>query len=191
MFARKLNPFLNFSDTIQSSLTPEQFQERYKFITEIVYPSIILKTNDTLKKRNDYWNKHKKLSSDLPVGTIVMVKQAKQFNKLESAFIGPYRIVNAVNGHAYKLADAVGTILPRNFKKQQLKVVLSNELTTHNYVEAIIGHRMNDQGNTEYLVHWFGYPIDESTWEPASSFDDPSVISAYRNSVGSDVNNSP
>ena len=190
MFARNLNSFSNFSATIQSSLTPEQFQERYKFITEIVYPSIVLKTNDTLKKRNNNWNKCKKLSSDLPIGTVVMVKQAKQFNKLESAYIGPYRIVHVARGHAYKLADAVGAILPRNFKKQQLKVVLSNELTTRNYVEAIIGHRTNEQGNTEYLVHWFGYPIDESTWEPASSFDDPSVISAYRNSVGSDVNNS-
>jgi hypothetical protein len=33
-------------------------------------------------------------------------------------------------------------------------------------VEEIIGKRLNHKGQTQYLIKWEGYSIEDSTWEP-------------------------
>lgn len=54
-------------------------------------------------------------------------------------------------------------------------------------LKKILAHRINDRKETEYKVQWFSYPTDEATWKPAKNFDDPSIISDYRLSLGRDV----
>ena len=36
-------------------------------------------------------------------------------------------------------------------------------------VEEIIGKRLNQKGQTQYLIKWQGYSLKESTWEPAEN----------------------
>ena len=84
------------------------------------------------------WNKKHNIIQNFPIGTIVMIKQPRQFNKFDLAYLGPYRIVSIGKNNTFKLADATGSILPRNFKKQQMKPVISEELTNHHYVEKIL-----------------------------------------------------
>jgi len=33
-------------------------------------------------------------------------------------------------------------------------------------VEEVIGKRLNHKGQTQYLIKWEGYPVEDSTWEP-------------------------
>jgi hypothetical protein len=37
-------------------------------------------------------------------------------------------------------------------------------------VETIINHRVLPDGSLQFLTHWKGFPIGESTWEPVRSF---------------------
>lgn len=36
-------------------------------------------------------------------------------------------------------------------------------------MEAILDRRLNEAGVEEFLIHWKGYSLDESTWEPESN----------------------
>ena len=49
-------------------------------------------------------------------------------------------------------------------------------------VEAIIDERFRGKGakkQHEYLIHWRGYKASLSSWEPAESIEDESLISAF------------
>lgn len=39
-------------------------------------------------------------------------------------------------------------------------------------VEDILDRRLNDSGIEEFLIHWKGYSLEESTWEPETHLDD-------------------
>ena len=51
-------------------------------------------------------------------------------------------------------------------------------------VEDIIGKRLNQKGLTQYLIKWEGYPVDESTWEPAENLHKiKSLIRIYEENI--------
>lgn len=66
------------------------------------------------------------------------------------------------------------------------------------FIEAILGHHLSDPRTHGkgigkkpvmlYKVKWEGY--EEPTWEPIESFEDPSIVMAYRRRVGLDGNGS-
>lgn len=51
-------------------------------------------------------------------------------------------------------------------------------------VEDIIGKRTTQKGQTQYLIKWEGYPVDESTWEPAENLNKiKSLIRLYEENI--------
>lgn len=49
-------------------------------------------------------------------------------------------------------------------------------------IERILAKRTLKDKQVEYLVHWKGFSIDESTWEPAKRFEED-YCQAYCNSL--------
>ena len=46
--------------------------------------------------------------------------------------------------------------------------------------EKILRHRVQN-GQTQYLVKWSGYPTSEATWEPEENLFDPRLLENYQN----------
>lgn len=46
------------------------------------------------------------------------------------------------------------------------------------YVEKILDHKV-ENNETLFLVKWLDYGEELNSWEPSSSFDDPSILDAY------------
>ena len=74
MFARKLNPFNNFSSATLSAPSSEEVEKRAQFIQNILFPSIAKHSNNVIAQRNKSWNARKNTIEILPVGTVVMVR---------------------------------------------------------------------------------------------------------------------
>ena len=49
-------------------------------------------------------------------------------------------------------------------------------------VDRIIAKR-GSGSRTQYLILWKGYPLESSTWEPASSVDAPQALAEFNESV--------
>ena len=61
-----------------------------------------------------------------------------------------------------------GTPLPLFYHR---RTVLDDQMQPDEYiVEKILRHRTKPDGTHEFLTHWRGYPVEESTWEPPNHF---------------------
>lgn len=125
LFARKLNHFKSYDDCESLMPTNEMIQERLKFIENVLFPSVDKKMQTKIEKRNKYWNKKHQLV-DYSIGSTVMAKNLLSVNKLDSPYLGPYKIIRKTRGNAYILMDSAGTVLERRFPPDQLKKVNCN-----------------------------------------------------------------
>lgn len=128
-------------------------------------------------------NKHRRqlLQNALPPGATVMLKDMLRSNKFEPKYVGPYTVMRRTRAGTYVVRDATGDMLDRHVPADQLILVSrkprASDLANNTYeVEAVLSHR-GQPGNYEYEVKWTGYP--KPTWEPATSFLDNAVITAY------------
>ena len=137
-----------------------------------------------------YANRSRNLKKSFEVGQEVLLStsnlklhfQAKDKNKLQPLFIGPFRIVEKLSDVAYRLElpesmrvhDVFNVSMLREYHKPLVApntrpdpVVLpdGNEVFE---VESLI-RRRGQGSSTQYLVKWVGYPSYESTWEDRSS----------------------
>ena len=115
----------------------------------------------------------------------------QSLGKLQSRFIGPFRITEKVSRAAYKLQLPEGWKIHPVFHVSLLKKWYAStwsvpanapipELeasTEPSYqIEKILRWRWVGRGRRryrEFLVTWSGYPLEEAQWIPASNFDDP------------------
>jgi hypothetical protein len=112
--------------------------------------------------------------------------------KLLPKFIGPYKVVQAINDVAFKLSlpttlsrlhpvfhvSLLKPYLPSGFV-QPPAPILDDEGDIVYYVDFLLDKRTKKLGRktiTEYLVKWKGYDHDHNTWEPASNIMDPDLI---------------
>jgi hypothetical protein len=140
----------------------------------------------------------------LSTRNIALLGDAKRTRKFTSRFIGPYPVIQVVNKNAYKLSlpptmrnhpvfnvswlkkyhDGTAEFPDRPVSQSRPPPESldqrGNELWE---VQGILDHR-TVRGRLEYLVEWRGYPVEESTWEPARSVleDAPSVVDHYNTS---------
>jgi hypothetical protein len=110
MFARKLNPFNDFSVTTLTSPSAEEVEKRASFINDIVFPSVSEHVKNVVTKRNKNWNASKNIVPALPIGTVVMARIPGKRPKLKPPFVGPYRVIRRTRGGTYLLADANGVL---------------------------------------------------------------------------------
>ena len=119
-------------------------------------------------------------------------------SKLRRRFAGPFKIIQRVGNQAYKLQLPDSWRIHNVFHVSLLKRWIAQHYRTAEAtaqpeldldldqpkefeVEKIIRKRRVLKRNGrlshyEYLTMWTGYPIEEATWEPATSFTDATVL---------------
>jgi hypothetical protein len=148
---------------------------------EVLYPEIRARADDKRATMAITVNKKRMQHVlDFAVGDTVMVVDERRNSKLDPVYEGPFKIasMDERNG-TYRLTDMVGVLLKTIYPSQKLKMIapiLDDE--EHYVVESIVDHR-GSANKRQYLVKWKGYSSDENTWEPASVFDSPVMISDY------------
>ena len=196
MFARLMNSFKDYRNVSTPLLSNDEviINNRLNEINSIIYPSIQEVQKETINKRNEYWNASHNLIPNFPIGSMVMVKHnnAKTFQPI---YLGPYLVVKHSKGGSYQLADFYKNVLPRKFSPAMLKLVTGDTLTKQFYVDNIVDIDNSDEEHPLFKVRWFGYPPSADSWEPLTSFDNPSFPLIFLNNTesnfkkGSDVNN--
>jgi hypothetical protein len=103
--------------------------------------------------------------------------RAKNAHKLQSPYIGPYRILKQISPVAFRLDlpknleihDVFYSGLLKKYVGEPPKftppapVILSDNSTGF-IVEALLRHRKK-KNSYEYLVKWEGYPEHDSSWD--------------------------
>lgn len=132
-------------------------------------------------------------------------------SKLTSKWSGPYRVVERVDQHTYRLRDASNRVLPDLVNVRRLKhsVERPAELTftpeapedqpatppeessedsgseggeEFFKVEAILQRRRAEQGGFDYYVKWTGYSEDDNSWVHESDFNNKELINEFNRS---------
>jgi hypothetical protein len=107
---------------------------------------------------------------------------ARPSNKLDSVFLGPYRILEKIGSHAVRLdfpasikihpvvhvsllKKYVANSIPSRLPTPPPPVLIAN--TRHYEVERILDSRRY-YGKIQYLIQWKNYDASNNSWEPAS-----------------------
>lgn len=141
--------------------------------------------NDTINRRrivNDKYNR-KRFEPEIPnfiVGSYVMVSSVGHVPKLVSNWTGPYRVVEVVNSHIYKVQDllkedrfltvhAARMLTFRNdFLHTEIGVKEQAAYFKSGFeVNAILDCRQGDALSFEVWINWLGFDTMDNTWEDA------------------------
>lgn len=111
------------------------------------------------------------------------IRTTRPTKKLDHRFLGPFKIIEKLSSHAYRLELPSTMRIHNVFHAQLLEPYLENTIPNRAQeppppvevegqeeyeVEAILDHRTNQRRKEplQYLVKWLGY--NEQTWEPPS-----------------------
>jgi hypothetical protein len=188
MFARELHGFNEFS-TEKEAMSIQQWKDYQKKVMSIIYPAINLRVREVKEKMIESVDQsHRVLPADsFPVDAVVMLKDPKKQDKREPHYVGPYRILEKDrNGNCVLKEDFQdGATLDRHVPPDQLKLLSTHKTEQPSradddiyIVKKILEHKGNP-GDYSYLIHWKGYSIEESTWEPAENILDSGCVKAY------------
>ena len=189
MFGRNPNDFEDFSqekDKPTEEKINKDLQNKLKFMTEIVYPAVYEQVKRVTNKQKERFDANHKIVK-IPVNATVMILVTEKQSKLDPHYKGFYKVVNITKGGAYVLRNEKGFIEPRNYPPSLLKVVSDKIIPKEEKyyeVEAIIGHKKDENNNYLYRCRWLNYDESEDSWEPAENFTDPKFITEYWKRIG-------
>jgi len=169
------------------------------------------------KHMTDQYNRHHRNVS-FEVGDLVYVDSENLRpssgvrNKLSPKFHGPYKIISRPSPLNYYLDLPPGSRVhpvfhvsklrnhvyrdPGSFPLQEDPVAPPAPLVSDNMkyyeeeyeVERIVRHKNQPDGSVSYLVKWYGYPEDQSTWQTAEDLtNSPDVLREYHSTGGSQI----
>ncbi|KAJ2797301.1 hypothetical protein H4R20_005232 [Coemansia guatemalensis] len=131
----------------------------------------------------DFNKKHP--AADLQHGDhMVLIDHAAGKHKVVP--MGPFHIQTVAQNGGYTLewddtADAPEPLMGTFKTHHLIPVDKAMRLPDDVYeVDFIHNHRLRVGKVPLYLVHWRGYRAQHDTWEPATNFDDPSLVTAYQ-----------
>ena len=168
-----------------AKLSLEQWIEHSKKLHEILFPAV----RERVKLRQDatadrFSKTHTMSPRELPIGTLVAVKDVHRQTKLESPMLAPYTVHSKSDHGGYILRDNAGGILNRPVPIEHIRPLYNAKRPTPTieqgsdcYVDFILNHRMGKDHRDEYLIKWMG--TDEKTWVPASDIADYNLIHEY------------
>ena len=122
----------------------------------------------------------------IPVGTTVMLKDITRKEKDHPPYVGEYTILSVNNQHRYTIKNNhTGEIYNYPIDRANIKPMKYAIPTTEfggrfAFVDYIIDDRVDDIGNTEYLVRWTGQNSDRDSWVPLNNITDPALITDYQ-----------
>lgn len=189
MFGRNPNDFVDFGkekDNATAEKIREDLKGKIKRMTEIVYPAVYENVKHvTEKQKKSFDTSHKMI--DLKPGSTVMILVTEKQNKLDPKYKGFYTVVRKTAANTYVLKNEKGFLEPRNYPPSLLKKV-SDKISEHKdeffEVEAIIGHKKDDNNKYMYRCKWFDYDESYDSWEPEDNFTDPKFIKEYWQRIG-------
>lgn len=173
--------------------------ERFKYLQEQIKHA---------RAQNKRQYDRKRRLQNFKVGDLVLLsarnyKGARTSAKLDNRWLGPFKVAAKVNDNAYKLHLPESYRIHDVINVEYLKPFYTSEeastsqlqptqspvsdivLDDNGYTyEAILDERMvkDKQGITSkhYRIKWIGWPIGDSTWEPAAEVEsDPAFTTMY------------
>jgi len=172
----------------------------------------ILSIQRTMKSRLEearkyqakYYNKRRKPLTLSPGQKVLLsskhIKTIRPSKKLDSRYLGPYEVLEAVGSSAYRLKIPaekkihpvfhVSLLEPVSDKKSPYRGeeefgddgIDLNDPDVYE-VERIDGQQLSKDGIWKYKVIWKGYPESEASWEPAENITE-AAMKEYRRKSG-------
>ena len=192
VFARKANDFEDYSNVQENPLDLMHLRRRLNYMNELVYPSVVEKSAEVHRARNEYFKKRNHIIVDqFAPGAIVMVRDETRNDKNSPRYEGPFTIVRRNKGGVYVLRNNLDEefVRPPNVLKlvhHDLKVSGLPGIAAE--VDKILAHK-EVEGETHYLVHWKKLSSTLNQWVPHSEFMDIGPILLYHKclSDGKDI----
>ncbi|XP_073363438.1 uncharacterized protein [Aegilops tauschii subsp. strangulata] len=149
------------------------------------------------QERMKYYADKKRKETEFSVGDMVYLKlqpyrhtslSLHRHLKLHSKFYGPFRVLERIGNHAYKLLLPEGCMLHNTFHVSQLKKHIGPTVVPSRHLslvgpdgvikvepEAILERKLipRPQGKisipvVRWLVKWVNMPVEEATWEDSA-----------------------
>ena len=168
LFGVDINAFANYDKATAKLLTHQQLTERHCHIADLIRPGAAAHFRKAQQARTDAANARLRLTSNIPTGTMVMLKDPTRSSKHEPPWIGPFRVVERSKGGNYTLQGLDYSLYHQRPPRDRLKVIDAKADISLNdiyFVETILDHRQGKQGY-EYLIKWQNFPTSDNSWEP-------------------------
>jgi hypothetical protein len=199
MFAREnpvLGPWGQQASESEETATVDQWKFFQRQVLDLIYPAIFKRTLEVKKRMTQAVDRKRRIiaADSFPPGSLVALIDPKKQNKRDAKYVIRYTVVrHDRNGLAViREAQSDGKIVERKVPFDQLKQLPASDSNAASdgspepepsdseayQVERILKHR-GSPGSYQYLVLWKGYPVEQATWEPQSSFLDTECIRDY------------
>ena len=178
-------------DCNKSLERPEEMEIRQKEIKHLI--ENIHKTLDTnqdvsqekQKKLQD--NRNRIAKENLQINSWVLIKKMNIISKLESRYIGPYKVLGQDKFDNYILQYATGGKLNTPIPLEHLKPIPTPKDKSYE-IKRIIKER-EVKGKKEYLVEW--KELEDQTWVPVDKFDSMTLVNRFIKQSRADVPTGP
>ena len=177
MFGHQLNIPKDYTSFVSGKII--DINQLTHFQDAIIHSTIIRNLSDyqfEMKKRFDDKNR---LVNFRP-GDSVLIRMTPMPPKDQCQFNGPYTINCITTGGSVVLQTGEGEVLPHKYALVQLHCLDSDLNWNPEYfkIDFIYDHRKWN-GQTEYKVHWWGYPESADLWVTKEDFGDQSYPKVY------------
>ena len=181
-YARRANPLTKYNDLTgeYTPLSHAQLLERLSYMEQLVFPAVAESSRASRSRLEQKYNVSHTMTS-FPTGGFVMIRKEQRGSKADAPLKGPFMIVHRTRGGTYVLMSEDKKVLPRNYSPNQLLLVqLPLGLPDSYEIDQIVSHYFDPKTKKfSFLTRWVGYSSEHDTWEPPSSFNDPSFIRKY------------
>jgi len=187
MFGRQPKPTPTATNisapTVLTEDNAETWKEHIQQLIDEVHPAILESTYRTVDRMKRNHKKYRRIVTELPIGTKVMVKRTNRTSKAMPIYHGPFTVIQR-SGNSYTLIDTTGALHPSKIPIQRLKRLQDDEsadIPTFE-VEKILLHR-GAGSSREYLVKWKGFSDKENSWVKVHDFNETDAITDYHKGI--------
>jgi len=191
MYGRECNGFNDYTKSKYDQEVVNETQElenRVKQLKELEVEQVkaIKNIEKSQEQQKINQNNAHRITEDLvPIGTKVYVSVMGLHDKLYPKYRGPFTVVGHTNKGNYWVENILHEKMKDAFPLSRLKLVVDGDEEDKKLegnffrVQKIIGHRLNDKNEYEYLTKWKDFPERYNSWEPAENFAEKDMLSDY------------
>ena len=177
------NTGLRVKATKRAALSQEEWIAHCKKLEETLFPTVRERINHKQTRIAErYERSHNIATREIPVGTLVAIKDIHRLNKNEPPMLAPYTIHEKCQNGGYRVRDKAGGILSRTVPIDHIRPLYHARRQdsigngADYYVDFIVDHRKKGSQD-EYLLKWVG--TDMKTWTSVNDIADYNLIHEY------------